>query len=604
MKRIKEWYGNLNLRNKLRVSYIMLILIPVTLICIIYYGSASRSIINVAKQNILDVTIKNMQIIDKQLETIQNSAMYMNVDSDIFKILESLNHVPESEVLAYDRKAKEVLRKYFSDDYILSANIMTRRYVFGENTQLIIPGRQFFESALYQEILGQPGEAQWLPTYQVEKEFSLEYALDENSVFTLAQELNPILIDPESPSDVRQLEKETDAVLLVNFNEELMDDMFTGSNSIKGSFYCISTMDGDIVAHSDSEKNSTQEDLPWLSKIGKEKSGSMILRHIKQPVVVCYTVSETTGWVAATVTPVNSLLNNVSKLQILTVVVWLLLFILAMVLASVFAHRITQPVGRLVDAMKRVGQGDFSLQLPTHGTDEMQYLTKKYNEMGKKIQQLIEENYKSEIRKKESEIMALNLQLNPHFLYNSLNIMNMMALEEGNMEISKMLLSLSDMLQYTFRNRQELVIFEEEYLWLQNYLHIMQIRFEGKFTVRYEVEKEIFRYRVPKLLLQPLVENAIVHGFRGMESGGVLVLRGWVNQEDDTLFMLEVADNGGGMTEEELENAMNGDHNRIGLSNAGQRLRLIYGERGKLTVRTRPGEGSSICVQFPRDGKS
>lgn len=167
------------------------------------------------------------------------------------------------------------------------------------------------------------------------------------------------------------------------------------------------------------------------------------------------------------------------------------------------------------------------------------------------------------------------------------------------MEISKMLLSLSDMLQYTFRNRQELVVFEEEYLWLQNYLHIMQIRFEGKFTVRYEVEKEIFRCQVPKLLLQPLVENAIVHGFRGMESGGVLVLRAARAAEDETMLLLEVEDNGGGMTEEELDNAMNGDHNRIGLSNAKQRLRLIYGERGTLTVRTRAGEGCCVCVEFP-----
>lgn len=599
MKKAKEWYGNLNLKNKLRFSYIVLILIPVTLICIIYYSSASKSIIDVAKQNILDVTVKNTEIIDRQLKAAENSAMYLNVDPDVFEILESVNDVPDSELLVRDRRIKSVLQKTFTGEYILSANIMTRRYVFGENSQLIIPARQFFESDLYQQILGYPGEARWLPTYQVAEEFLLDYSLEEGTVFTLAQELNPVLIDPERPSDVRYMGEETDAVLLVNFSEGIMDDMFAGSNSIRDSFYCIAARDGHIVAHSDPEKTGTREELPWLAQIGEENAGSMILRHGGQQVVVCYAVSETTGWVAATVTPVNSLLNNVSKLQILTVAVWLLLFVLAMILSALFSSRITKPVGQLVDAMKRVGQGDFSWQLPTHGTDEMQYLTEKYNEMGRRIQVLIEENYESEIRKKETEIMALNLQLNPHFLYNTLNIMNMMALEEGNMEISKMLLSLSDMLQYTFRNRQELVVFEEEYLWLQNYLHIMQIRFEGKFTVRYEVEKEIFRCQVPKLLLQPLVENAIVHGFRSMESGGVLVLRAARAAEDETMLLLEVEDNGGGMTEEELDNAMNGDHNRIGLSNAKQRLRLIYGERGTLMVRTGAGEGCCVCVEFP-----
>ena len=159
-----------------------------------------------------------------------------------------------------------------------------------------------------------------------------------------------------------------------------------------------------------------------------------------------------------------------------------------------------------------------------------------------------------------------------------------------------MLLSLSDMLQYTFRNRRELVSFEDEYLWLQNYLHIMQVRFEGKFEVRFHVETEIFRYEVPKLLLQPLVENAVVHGFRGMEKGGVLDVT--AGRRGDSL-LLEIRDNGCGMTEEELERAMNGDSNRIGLSNAVRRLQLIYGEKGSLKTETAVGKGTRIEVTIP-----
>lgn len=205
------------------------------------------------------------------------------------------------------------------------------------------------------------------------------------------------------------------------------------------------------------------------------------------------------------------------SLQMLTVFLGILIFILAMLVSKIFARKITLPIEKLVGAMKQVGKGDFSVRLATNGRDELQYLTEKYNDMSERIQILIEENYESEIRNRESEIMALNLQMNPHFLYNTLNIINMMALEEGNEEISRMLLCLSDMLQYTFRNKQELAAFSEEYLWLQNYLHIMEMRFEGKFKVVYEVERELGQYKVPKLLLQPLVENAVVHGFRDMK---------------------------------------------------------------------------------------
>lgn len=596
MDRLWNYYRNLNLQNKLRFSYILLILIPVTLLCVVYYGVASQSILDIAKKNILDVTVKNTQIIDHQLEAIQNGAVNLNVDADIFEMLKNMEYVPESNLMVMDKIMNVILKKYFTNDYILSANIMTPRYIFGDNSQLIIPNRLFFQSDIYQQLQGRRGEANWIPTYQVEKEFNLDFTTDNSTIFSLAQILNPVFINPERPNDVQYLEKDSNAVLIVNFNEELIQDMFEGSNSVKGSFYCISSMEGNIVAHSDHSRNGSEEKLPWLKYAAGVRNGSVLLKYEKQYVVVCFAVSDITGWVSASVTPVNSLLNDVSIIQVLTVVVWILLFILAMVLSTVFSRRIIQPVNRLVTAMKQAGKGNFSLRLATNGTDEMQYLTEKYNEMGERIQKLIEENYKSEIRKKESEIMALNLQLNPHFLYNTLNIINMMALEEGKEEISKILTSLSDMLQYTFRNEQEMVVFEEEYLWLQNYLHIMQARFEGKFQVEYEVENNIFQYHIPKLLLQPLVENAIVHGFRGMESGGLLSIKGW---KEEGRLCLEIKDNGKGMDPEEQKRAMSGDFNRIGLSNAVQRLGLIYGEDGRLEINSGPGRGTRIMVSVP-----
>lgn len=596
VNKFRRYYANLNLQNKLRLSYILLILVPVTLLCIVYYWVSSQSILDIAEKNILDVTVKNVQIIDRLLEDMLQGGVQINVDAEIYETMEQVESVEDSGLLLWDKKVQAVLRKYFPDTYIVSSNIMTRRYVFGDNSQLIIPTEKFYASDIYRQILDRPGVATWIPTYDVDSVYQLDYTEEEGQVFSMVQKLNPVRIDPESPNDVRYPREDTDAVLIVNFREAVVRDMFEGSNSVEGSFYCISSADGVIVSHSDAAKNASVEQLPWLNEIGNKKEGNLILRYGHEKVVVCYAVSEVTGWVAASVTPVHSLLHNVSKLQLLTAFVWILLFFMAMVLAAVFSRRITRPVERLVTAMKQVGKGEFGTRLPTFGTDEMQYLTEKYNEMSEKIQVLIEENYESEIRKKESEIMALNLQLNPHFLNNTLNIINMMALEEGNMEVSKMLISLSDMLQYTFRNAQEFVIFEEEYHWLQNYLHIMSVRFEGKFEVQYEVEKEVYRDLVPKLILQPLVENAILHGFRDMDSGGVI--RVAATHEGDFLQIV-VEDNGRGMTKQELERAMNGDYRRIGLSNAVRRLQLIYGDSASMKVDTAVRKGTRIFVRFP-----
>lgn len=596
MSKIKEYYRNLSLRNKLRFSYILLIIIPVTLLCVGYYWAASQNILDVAKKNILDVTKKNIQIMDQQLSTIENRAVQLNVDAEIFEILQGVEDAVDSEILIADRKMKTILQNYFSGDDIVAANIMTPRYVFGDNSQFVIPKENFFESEIYKKAKGKKGIVQWMPTYRAEEEYALDFAVENKIVFSLVQELNPVLINPERPNSIEYLKNDMEAVLVINFKETQMEKIFGGSNSIKDAFYCVSSQDGVIVSHSDKEKNGSVESLPWLKNAARAKEGSVVLDYQGRKMVVCYVVSDATGWVAASVTPVGSLLNTVSKLQLLTVIIWILLFILAMILANIFSRRIVRPVNQLVEAMKQTGTGDFGIRLSVQGKDEMQYLTEKYNEMGEKIQLLIEQNYKSEIRKKEAEIMALNLQLNPHFLYNTLNIINMMALEEGNDEVSKMLISLSDMLQYTFRNRQELVEFNEEYLWLQNYLHIMKTRFEGKFEVCYKIDKNVYQYSIPKLLLQPLVENAIIHGFRGMNSGGILQVT--AEQRGQELY-LEVADNGRGMDEEELKDARSKDYNRIGLNNAEMRIRLIYGEKGKLQVITAKGEGTRIIVTIP-----
>lgn len=571
----------------------MLILVPVTLLCIIYYWVASQSILEIAEQNIRDVTAKNMQIIDRQLESVQAGAVQLNVDGDIFDILERLDEMEDSQLLLSDRIVARILQKYFPDEYVLSATIMTPRYVFGDNSQLIIPNREFFESEFYHRMQGKRGEAQWIPTYQAREEFQLDYDINE-MIFSLVQELNPVQISPQAPNDIRKLA--VDAVLAVSFREDMMRDMFENSISVEGSFYCIASEDGNIVSHSLPERRGKREELPWLAQAMRDKRGSILISYGGERVVVCYAASEITGWVAAAVVPVNSLLNNVSRIQYFTAAVWILLFFAAMSLAAVFSRRITRPVEQLVSAMREMGRGEFGRRLPTSGNDEMQYLTEKYNEMGERIQTLIRENYESEIRKKESEIMALNLQLNPHFLYNTLNIVNLMALEDGNDEVSKMLISLSEMLRYTFRNRQELVTFEEEYRWIRNYISIMQVRYEGRFKPCYEVEENVMEKKLPKLLLQPLVENSIIHGFKGRESGGIVTLSAALRKER---LVIIVRDNGRGMDPRELEAAMHGDHSRIGLGNAVRRLQLIYGGEGSLEVETCPGEGTEIVISIP-----
>ena len=131
MEKIKKWYRKLNLQNKLRISYIALILIPVTVICVVYYEVASQSIIEIAKNNILEGMIKNVQILDRDLKGIQESAQGMNLNNEIYKLLEDLPKSSDFEILQKDKKARLELQKAFSNEYILTANIFTPEFVYG-----------------------------------------------------------------------------------------------------------------------------------------------------------------------------------------------------------------------------------------------------------------------------------------------------------------------------------------------------------------------------------------------------------------------------------------------------------------------------------------
>ena len=595
MEKIKKWYRKLNLQNKLRISYIALILIPVTVICVVYYEVASQSIIEIAKNNILEGMIKNVQILDRDLKGIQESAQGMNLNNEIYKLLEDLPKSSDFEILQKDKKARLELQKAFSNEYILTANIFTPEFVFGDNGNAIIPVQNFYESEIYREAIKSAGKMKWIPTYHAEKEYGVDYRMQKVNYFSLIEELQPVYIEPENISSMKSMKQNMHAVLVLNFNPEFMDSVLEEKKSIEGSFFCVSDREGTIVAHTDQKKNGSKEQLPWLTKITKN-NGSMILEYQGEKVLICYAVSEITDWVVVNVIPLNSLLNHVSIIQRLTILIWMVLFLLAMFFSRIFSRRITKPVERLVRAMQMIGEGNFEQRLPVNGEDEIQYLTEKYNEMRDKIECLIEENYKSEIRNKESEIMALTLQLNPHFLYNTLNIINMLALENGDIDASNLIISLSDMLQYTFRNKKELVVFREEYQWLQNYLTIMQIRYEGKFEVRYNIDETVSDCMIPKLILQPLVENAIMHGFRGLKRKGVLVI--YAKKEDEKIC-IGVKDNGAGMTPETIREAMEQTSNRIGLGNVILRIQLLYGENGRVDIQSKAGEETEIRIYFP-----
>jgi two-component system sensor histidine kinase YesM len=359
----------------------------------------------------------------------------------------------------------------------------------------------------------------------------------------------------------------------------------------------VITKDGQVVSHQDQSQIATIESIPWLQDIYRKVSGTDVVKINGKKMIICYDTSPITGWISVIVIPPDRLLDKIlPSLRMYTVYVAIILILISIIISYFITVRITRPIQKLTKATKKIGEGIFDIKIQEEGSSEFKELIHKFNGMNDKIQKLIEENYESKIKEKEAEITALNLQLDPHFMYNTLNLINLISTENGQDEISEMIMSLSTMLKYTVKNQKDIVPFKEDFEYLKGYIYLMTKRFEGKFTVEYDVEEKLNNYSAPKFLMQPFVENSLVHGFNSIKKGGILRIHCWI-EEMNRYFCIE--DNGNGMSEEKILELSCPETGSVGMNNVDKRIKIIYGDTYGIKIESELGSFTRVIIKLP-----
>ena len=265
-----------------------------------------------------------------------------------------------------------------------------------------------------------------------------------------------------------------------------------------------------------------------------------------------------------------------------------------------FLRRIVLPVQHLNEGMERLQQGDCTHKLPPEGHLEMRQLLQRYNDTGDRMQALIEENRLREEQRYAEELKALQSEINPHFLLNTVNTIRFMADLARFDSIRDMAADLMEILRCMLRTPAERYTLADEAKILEAYIHIMEVRYSGSFSFRCAFSPESLACRLPKLLLQPLVENALLHGLEGCEDGEVSLS----GRTEDGVLYLSVCDNGVGMDPERLAACLSGPGegkagSSIGLANVQRRILLQYGAPYGLWVDSAPGRGTCISIALP-----
>ena len=306
------------------------------------------------------------------------------------------------------------------------------------------------------------------------------------------------------------------------------------------------------------------------------------------------------GWTLVQTVSVKEFNKDMNRLICFVFLFLFLVLFISFVLTWYFTSKIARPVQELKESMKDLGKDGKYPKVQIVSNDEIGMIGVEYNKMAENIENLIEKVYKMELTQKQAELEFLQMQINPHFLYNALDTISWMALGQGNMEVSEMTIALAELLRATIKN-ERFISLREEMSTVRDYLYIQSERFGDKIEVEYAVEESAYVCTVPNFILQPIIENAIIHGLEPKIGKGKLML---TIQLLDGRVLFTVEDNGVGMTPEEIaslyqECRENTTKQSIGLKNVYRRLLLCYGEESLLQIESKQNQGTKISFSIP-----
>ncbi|QQZ63275.1 sensor histidine kinase [Paenibacillus sonchi] len=582
-------------RYRLLASYIFLITIPLLVLGTLFYRTSLQIITEQAQKNVYELVKKNNEVMDTKLRIVDQNSMSLFLDKDLFRIFNQLDPANEAGLFEADRQVTAILGKYFSQNQdIYAYQLWTSYFTFGQT----LPQGDPTQSDIYEVARQAGGKLVWVPTYDFVSMFHQPYLQSGNLEFRYLFSATRVLdFTYLGNTKLEKMNARAERpVLAISFKSEVLKSLYADSISGSARYMVLDPYDK-VVASSEPGAVARTSKEAWLDELKQERSGARRMTLDGEAVIVCFDRSEVTGWMSVVWIPEAGLLSSfVPVIRTSITVLAVVLGIAAFILAFFIAGKITKPIKRLLSAMRSVGEGDFQTRVEVVTNDEFGMLTKRFNRMNDRIHLLVTENYEIKLKEKEAEIQALTMQMHPHFLYNTLNVMNWTAIENGQQELSRMLVCLSNMLHYTSRKTWDAVHLSEEMNWMDNYFYIMSIRFEDKFTVEYAIDPQLYEYDVPRLLFQPFVENAILHGFNQTESGGMIRIRGWI--AEGTRFY-EVADNGRGMSQETVQAILYQKSSSVGIKNTIDRIQIAYGTPYGVSIVSAPGEGTRVVITLP-----
>ncbi|WP_165452177.1 sensor histidine kinase [Paenibacillus thalictri] len=570
---------DLKIKHKLFLSFVVTILFTVLILSVVNYNVSALTI----KENTLEQSKYTLNQISVNLE---NKARY--VDEKIFAqykdqmLYKYVREGADADSISFSN----ALLNFFNylEPYVQSALIVDQRYnehyISRDGQPNPKPDDRQRKSELEGELRELWGAARWAKG-------------SKDTVY-----LERALYDIETTKYI--------GYLIVGVDAQYLADVYNQPSSRPmGDIIVLNSHKEPMLYKEDTEAGIARQLL--AGELPSNMSGAFISSTVPSP---------NNEWILLNRIPVKDITGNLDSLRYWSVLTFAAAVIAASVLALLISSHISGNVKLLLSSIRSVSKGDFEVRIRPRGKDEVGLLAEEFNRMSEKIRELMEQvkeeqtlKQQAEYRMLEFQYNALQAQMNPHFLYNTLESINSLAKISGNKEISKLVIALGNLLRESIRKKSKFVTLEEELEYVKNYLSIYKIIYEDRLEVRYECDLQERDTTIPNFILQPIVENCIVHGIEKQTGNGLIHIRIYAQ---DAYCCIEIEDNGVGMTEDQVEalrrledhgSLQHTKHTRVGIRSVAERLMLIYGTNCRFEIQSVVQQGTTVRLTLPLHAK-
>lgn len=561
--------------QKLAAACMGLCIAVITILTVQYYSYSRKLIENQTQQYITDMLIQtgyNLDLLMEDVETlIFDIQKEPNVQNYLSQLKKNRNNT-YAEYLAKDDLRNTIYKYILFDDNIQSVILVPENGAAETISKTLkeYPVDRNQKNKIYDA----GGSAVWMGVNSSER------------YITVAAQINSI-------KTMKPL-----GYLMVQVSERKFSEVLNGLGFVKDGKIFIVNQDGIIVSGNNLELLNTRLNDTYREVIAQTSARIFDVVQNDQEEYVTYQTLANRSWNLMAVIPVISYQNIFVELKQYFALVFGIAILVSAGVSILYTLSFSGPIRKLLKTMQDFGNGNFNVISSVTSSDEIGLLSQNFNMMVYNINDLIDKVYTETMLKQEAELKSLRMQINPHFLYNTLDTINWLSREKGVPEVGAMAKSLGDMMYYTI-NGSDFTNVEDEIKNINNYLMIQRKRYEERIVFTVDIPDELYPYKLPKLILQPLIENAIIHGLENKMKGGLVSIWGRINNK---MLMLSVSDNGIGMSQEKVKSILLKDsHESIGVRNVNQRLQLYYGEQRGLEIQSIINVGTQVTISIPAD---